>query len=169
MAPRPRRICLTGPESTGKTTLALRLASELGAAYVPEYAREYALERGNLLSAADVEPIARGVIALADAAAGPAVLDTDLISTVVYARHYYGACPLWIASEARRRRADLYLLMATDLPWVADPARDTGGLEREALFDAFRAALDEFETRWVVVGGVGEERVRNALTAIAAA
>jgi NadR type nicotinamide-nucleotide adenylyltransferase len=169
MAPRPRRICLTGPESTGKTTLALRLARELGSLYVPEYAREYALERGNLLSAADVEPIARGVIALAGAAVGPAVLDTDLISTVVYARHYYGACPSWIASEARRRRADLYLLMATDLPWVADPARDTGGVAREQLFDAFRAALDEFETGWRVVGGVGEERVRNALTAIAAA
>jgi NadR type nicotinamide-nucleotide adenylyltransferase len=169
MAPRPRRICLTGPESTGKTALALRLASEFGTAYVPEYAREYALERGNLLSAADVEPIALGVIALADAATGPVVLDTDLISTVVYARHYYRDCPSWIEAEARLRRADLYLLMATDLPWIADPARDTGGVAREQLFDAFRATLDEFETRWRVVAGVGEERVGNALVAVAAA
>jgi NadR type nicotinamide-nucleotide adenylyltransferase len=162
MAPRPRRICLTGPECTGKTTLGLRLAEELGGFYVPEYAREYALERGNLLSAADVEPIARGVMALSDVDADLVILDTDLISTVVYARHYYGACPAWIEAEARHRRADLYLLMATDLPWEADPARDTGGAAREQLFADFRAALDEFETRWEVVGGVGEERVRNA-------
>ncbi|HYO74949.1 MAG TPA: ATP-binding protein, partial [Thermoanaerobaculia bacterium] len=87
------RICLIGPESTGKTTSAERLARELGAAYVPEFARRYAEPRGNQLSAADVEPIARGEIANIERAAGMprVVFDTDLISTVVFARHYYGA------------------------------------------------------------------------------
>lgn len=164
MAPRPRRICLIGPECTGKTTLAQRLARELGAAYVAEYAREYAEAGGNELSAADVGAIARGQLANEDAAgdADRIILDTDLISTVVYARFYYGSCPLWIEEEARRRRADLYLLMDTDLEWQADAARDTGGDGREELFDAFRAALDEFETRWVLVSGVGEVRCEQA-------
>ncbi|HEX8253824.1 MAG TPA: ATP-binding protein [Thermoanaerobaculia bacterium] len=154
------RICLIGPESTGKTTIAERLARELGAAYVPEYARTYAEPRGNVLSAADVEPIARGEIANIDRAANVprVILDTDLISTVVYARHYYGACPQWIEEEARRRRADLYLLLDTDVEWLPGPARDSGGDAREDLFDAFRAALDEFETRWQIVSGTFEER-----------
>jgi NadR type nicotinamide-nucleotide adenylyltransferase len=168
MAPLPHRICLTGPECTGKTTLAALLARELDAAHVAEYAREYAEARGNDLTAADVDPIARGQIANEDAArdADRVILDTDLISTVVYARHYYGSCPSWIEDEARRRRADLYLLMDTDLPWVADDARDTGGEAREDLFDAFRRALEEFETTWVIVSGEGEERCAQALAAL---
>lgn len=166
MAPLPARvndrirICLIGPECTGKTVLAQRLARELGAVYVPEHARDYAEARNNQLTAADVEPIARGQMANDDAArdAERVVLDTDLISTVVYARHYYGACPPWIEEEARRRRAGLYLLMDTDVAWLPDPARDSGGDAREDLFDAFRAALDEFETNWTIVSGEWEER-----------
>jgi len=157
---RPRtRICLTGPECTGKTTLAGRLARELGVEWVPEFAREYVEARGNPLSAADVEPIARGQMANEDRASGELViLDTDLISTVVYARHYYGACSEWIERAARERRADLYILLDTDVAWESDPARDAGGDVREDLFDAFRATLDELETRWEIVSGDWDER-----------
>jgi NadR type nicotinamide-nucleotide adenylyltransferase len=153
-----RRICLTGPESTGKSELGARAQRELGATWVREYAREHA-ERRAPLTAIDVEPIARGQIANEDAARGSlVVLDTDLISTVVYARYYYGSCPAWIESEAWRRRADLYLLLDTDVAWRPDPARDAPGEAREDLFDAFRAALDEFETQWEIVSGNWEER-----------
>ena len=160
MAPLPRRICLIGPESTGKSKLAERLARELGATYVSEFARDYATARRNELTAADVEPIARGQMANQDSVrhAERVVLDTDLISTIVYARHYYGTCSPEIEEEARKRRADLYLLMDTDVEWVPDPARDAGGDAREDLFDAFRAALDEFGTNWTIVSGDWEER-----------
>lgn len=152
-----RKLALVGPESTGKTELAQALARELGTVWVPEFAREYAESHGGDLTAADVEPIARGQVAgedrLASQASGLLILDTNLISTVVYARHYYGSCPAWVEAEARRRRAELYLLLDTDVPWKEDAARDAGGDEREDLFDAFRAALDEFETRWEIVSG----------------
>ncbi|MBV8516932.1 MAG: ATP-binding protein [Acidobacteria bacterium] len=157
------RVVLTGPESTGKTQLAQRLARDLGVAWVPEYAREYAEARGNALTAADVDWIARGQIANEDRAPDAPIRDTDLISTVVYARHYYGACPAWIEAEARARRAALYLLLDTDVEWQPDAARDAGGDEREDLFDAFRAALDEFDTRWEIVSGDWDERYRAAL------
>jgi nicotinamide riboside kinase len=167
LAPLPRRICLTGPESTGKSELVKRLARELGVPYVPEYARDYAEAYGNALSAADVEPIARGYLErLPDLPS--LVLDTDLLSTVVYARYYYGACPSWIEDEARHRRADVYFLLDTDLEWLPDPARDNTPEAREDLFDAFRATLDEFDTRWQIVSGPFEARWKQILTSIRA-
>ena len=158
------RICLTGPECTGKTALAERL----GLPWVPEYAREYAEEHGYDLTYDDVEPIARGEIALLDAAPkeGLVILDTDLLSTVVYSRHYYGDCPQWIVDEARRRKADFYLLMDTDIPWERDAVRSPQSADdREALFDAFRCALDEFETEWTIVSGERDERYRKVIEA----
>jgi NadR type nicotinamide-nucleotide adenylyltransferase len=168
MAQDARRICLTGPESTGKSELAARLGRELGVTWVKEYAREYAERHGRELTAEDVEPIARGEIASLDAAPAGAlvVLDTDLLSTVVYARHYYGSCPAWIEAEARLRRADLYLLLDTDVEWKPDPARDAPGEEREELFDLFRRVLDEFETCWQIVSGGWDERWATVVAAV---
>lgn len=163
------RVCLIGPESTGKSRLAERLARHFGATWLPEHAREYAEQRENKLTAGDVEAIARGHMdsEARNARAGVLlILDTDLISTVVYARHYYGRVPEWIVEEARRRRADLYLLMDTDVPWIADAARDSGGEGREDLFDSFLRALDEFECEWVIISGDWEERFRSGVAAI---
>lgn len=139
----------------------------MGTLWVAEYAREYAEARGNELGPHHVEPIARGQMAREDRAAHAEliVLDTDLISTVVYARHYYGSCPEWIEREARSRRADHYLLLDTDVAWLPGPARDAGGDVREDLFDAFRAALDEFETEWEIVSGEWEARYRRVFDA----
>ena len=91
------RVVLTGSESTGKTTLARDLATAYGTARSPEYARQYLDAKPTPLEASDIEPIARGQIAVEDAAViaahRVAFLDTDLVSTVVYARHYYGPSP----------------------------------------------------------------------------
>ena len=106
---RPLRVVVTGSECTGKTTLARALAERFGAPWVPEFCRGWQDAKGRPLEAEDVEPIARGQVAEADAAEAAArdvvVLDTDLLSTAVYARHYYGSCPAWIEKAARTRLA----------------------------------------------------------------
>ncbi len=160
---------MTGSECTGKTTLAREIATHFDTSWSPEYAREYALEKGSALTAADVEAIARGQMAGEDEAARRAtrivVHDTDLLSTVVYSRHYYGGCPEWVERAARDRRADLYLLLRPDVPWVADPARDRGE-QREELHELFRKALDEFRACFREIGGGWTERRDRALAAI---
>ena len=95
-SPHVTRIVVTGSESTGKTTLASELSSHFGALWVPEQARVYAERVGRPLTEEDVAPIASEQIAAEDAALidagrrkiGWMFLDTDLLSTVVYARHY---------------------------------------------------------------------------------
>jgi NadR type nicotinamide-nucleotide adenylyltransferase len=162
LAPLRTRVCLIGPECTGKTTLAEELAAHFDAPWVPEFAREYAQRVARELTADDVEPIARGELALIDTAPneGLVILDTDLISTVVYARHYYGHCPEWIEAAAAERKADLYLLLDIDLPWVADSLRDSAS-PRESLYDQFAQTLKTYTANVVAITG---ERFEAAVT-----
>jgi HTH-type transcriptional regulator, transcriptional repressor of NAD biosynthesis genes len=166
---RPWRICVTGPESTGKTTLAAMLASRFGTVWVPEYAREYALAAGRELTRDDVEPIARGQVANEDRLIGSAkgliVFDTDLISTMVYARYYYGFLPPWIAAAARDRKSDLYLLHDIDVPFVRDAARDVEE-DRKAHFELFKQALEEQDANVVIVRGDWAARNACAIAAV---
>jgi NadR type nicotinamide-nucleotide adenylyltransferase len=170
-------VVITGSECTGKTTLARELAEHYRTIWVPEYARTYVERASGPLTAADVEPIARGQMAAQEEAldearswgiAGPSLLifDTDLISTALYARHYYGDCPAWIEEVGRARMGDLYLLLHPDVPWVADGnARDRGHM-REHMHGLFRAALTACGARTVDVRGAWDGRRASARRAI---
>jgi NadR type nicotinamide-nucleotide adenylyltransferase len=164
------RVVLTGSESTGKTTLAAGLAAHYATAWSPEFVREYLDRKRAALVASDLDPIARGQIAGEDAAAGRArrllVLDTDLLSTVVYGRYYQGRCPEWIEEAARERRGDLYLLHHPDVPWVPDGTQRDRPQDRAGMHGLFRATLQEFGARWVDIRGRWPERRAAAVAAI---
>jgi NadR type nicotinamide-nucleotide adenylyltransferase len=178
-ASRPFAVVITGSECTGKTTLAAELAAEFEATWSPEFVRSYVDAKRALLDASDVEPIAAGQLAVERAAEHRAasrrdrlvVRDTDLVSTVVYARHYYGSCQGWIEAATRRRVGDLYLLLCPDVPWVPD------GLQRDRPSDAerteiharFRDALTSVGARVVEIRGSWDERRHQASAAVAAA
>jgi len=173
MSDQPRVVVITGSESTGKTTLARELAEHFGVAWVAEQSRRYAESLDRPLSAHDVEPIARWQREAEDAARIEAArrghrflfLDTDLVSTVVYARHYYGECPPAIVAAARARLADLYLLCDIDVPWVGDAVRDRP-LAREELHGAFQLALGDFGVLPRLIRGLGPARLEAALASL---
>lgn len=168
------QICVTGPECTGKTTLAQRLATHFHAEFVPEAARLYAERINRELRSGDVEFIAAEHIAMADEAArrvidrggGILVLDQDLVSTAVYGKDYYNFASDWLTSESRRRRADLYLLCDVDVPWISDGIRDRPG-DRAAMFALFADTLRELQAHVTIVRGDWDTRWQTALTASA--
>jgi NadR type nicotinamide-nucleotide adenylyltransferase len=164
------RVVLTGSESTGKTTLAGRLATYYDAELVPEFVRGFAESKGSAIELSDHGPIARGQMALEDehmARAGGrmVVQDTDLLSTVVYCEHYFGSCPRWIAQSAAARAPDLYLLCEIDLDWVADEVRDRGHM-REEMQQLFRDAVLASGAATAVITGKGDERFERAVDAV---
>jgi HTH-type transcriptional regulator, transcriptional repressor of NAD biosynthesis genes len=165
-----RRVAITGSESTGKTTLARRLAEHYGTIWTPEFGRVYLDRKAAALDASDVEPIARGQMATEEegARASPRdllILDTDLLSTDVYASHYYGMSPAWLREAVRTRSADLYLLADIDVPWVPDPQRDRPHM-REHMHELFRATVEGTGKPFVVLQGDWDARFRQAVEAI---
>ncbi|MEE8523715.1 MAG: ATP-binding protein [Thermoanaerobaculia bacterium] len=165
-----RRIVVTGSECTGKTTLARALAAHYGTVWVPEYARDFVVRKGASPETGDVDAIARGQIAREDEleaeAAGLLILDTDLLSTLVYSRHYYGARPSWIGETLDRRAGDLYLLVGIDVPWVADGDQRDRGDRREEMQELFRRGLTDRKLRFTEIHGEHEARVSQAVAAI---
>jgi len=158
-----RRISVFGPESTGKSTLAVALAARLGTVCVPEYARAYLEARaGAAPTRADLDAIARGQAATEDALVpdcnGTLICDTDPLLTAVWCATLFGE-PMPLPA----RRYDLTLLCDVDLPWVADPARYLPD-DRRGFFDRCAAALRAAGRRTVIVRG--PRRLDQALEAI---
>ncbi|MEH3047799.1 AAA family ATPase [Sphingomonas adhaesiva] len=170
---RLRTICLHGPESTGKSTIAPRLARYLGAEVVDEYGRTWAEANGTDMTMADLVHIAQEHDAKAQAAVArshgaPVILDTDPLMTAVWADMLFARRDPWF--DRWQGTADLYLLFDIDLPWVEDGTRMFGRAEdRRRFFDRSRAELDRRGVRWAIVSGEGACRYRSALRAIRAA
>lgn len=167
-----RRICLHGAESTGKSTLAPRLAARLGAVVVSEYGREYCEEHGTSLDAAALLHIFRGHDAATrdalDNAPDWLISDTDPLMTQAWAIMLLGERLPEI--DAWDDVADLYLVPALDLPWHDDGTRLFGSeLARRQFMDVAIGELERRSLPWAWVEGEGDARLASALAAIQAA
>lgn len=165
-----RLVAVVGPESTGKSTLALELAAEFAVPCLPEYAREYLEERlGRTGDASydeeDLAAIAREHMRreadFVRSAERGGVIDTDLIVILIWWNERFGESPAWLHHAIARQQKRLYLLCAPDLPWQADPLRESEH-DRERLFDVYQAALTELRLPFAVVAGKGRPRFDTA-------
>ena len=172
----PRRVCVFGAESTGKTTLARDLAAHFRAPWVPEFARAHCDARGGVLGPEDAPVIVAGQAAAEEAAAAtlaPGALlfcDTDALSSVIWCDLLYGGCPadMRAHAESRARRYALYLLCEPDVPFVPDPQRCfPDPAARLAAAAHWESALQRLDLPFVRIRGADwPTRFQLAVTAV---
>ena len=168
---RPKRILILGPESTGKSTLAEKLAKHFAEPWVPEVAREYLENLDHPYAYVDLLQIGKQQMRTEDEMAGAAknylFCDTDLRVIQVWSQHRYGKVDPWVLEEIARRTYDLILLCAPDLPWQADPLREHPELEmREEFFAQYLQLTKQSGFPFKIIAGDPVKRISAAVEAI---
>ena len=175
------RIVLIGAESTGKTTLAERLATHLDTNWVAEYGREYCENKFSGLDPVLGDPdslppwtsdefvrIAETQTTLEARAArssnGVLLCDTNAVATTVWHKRYVGTDSEPLRTIKESTIADLYLVTAPDVPFVQDGTRDGENLRTQMHLDFLRA-VEESKVPYVVLTGTYEDRFRRAVEA----
>ena len=162
-----KRVCIFGPESTGKSTMARMLAEKFKTVYAWEHARALLDSNGGACRESDIPLIARAQLALESALLDNVnrVLfsDTNLLLTVIWSEVLFGDCPDWIRAAARHQHYDLTLLLDVDVPWVDDnqryfPSQDA----RVEFFERCREALEKNGDRYEIIRGDYPSRFRIA-------
>ncbi|MBL7752215.1 MAG: AAA family ATPase, partial [Chitinophagaceae bacterium] len=94
-------------------------------------------------------------------------LDTNMYVMQVWCEFVFDKCHKYILEQIASRKYDLYLLCATDLPWVKDELREYPDLEsRERLYKMYKDLLVNQETPWVEIRGSESDRFHSALSAL---
>ena len=164
-----RTICLHGPESTGKSTLAPRLAEHFGTIWVPEYGRVHCELYGLELDAHGLATIAQTQSAMTRAALPwckrRLIVDTDALTTAAWSIMLLGEVPPAVLEDVPD--IDLYLLSDIDVPWADDGSRYFPEPERRRRFmQACEEVLERAGARWVRISGDPDSRFRQAVEAI---
>lgn len=162
-------MCFYGPESTGKSYLASKLAERYRTVFVPEVSRE--LITGNSFNREDIIAIGREqtkrVFTQAKVANRILFCDTDLITTQIYSREYLKVVPPVLYEFEKMVAYDLYFLFDIDVPWVSDGVRDLGSDEnRKRMYAVFKDELDRRGIRYISVRGNWEQRKKIVTQAI---
>jgi NadR type nicotinamide-nucleotide adenylyltransferase len=162
-------ISITGPESTGKSSLAEALARHYDTVWAEEYARGYLAGTGGRYGYEDIVKIARGQVHLENKRKEEAgeflFCDTDLLVCKIWSEFRYGKADPWIIRMLEEHRYDLYLLCDIDLPWQDDPLREHP-TRRKELFDLYLYELKRLKFPFAVVSGTGRARADHAISII---
>ncbi len=159
------KVVLLGTESTGKTTLTAQLADHFHATSVLEAGRDL-IDDSNEFTIDDLYLVANAHATIIDDASRgihPLLfIDTDIHITISYGRYAFDTT-LNIGPEIfRKNRADLYLYLNNDVPYVQDGTR-LSQEERNKLDVFHRKTLQDYHIAYEAITGNWEERFEKAV------
>jgi len=163
------RVCVVGPESTGKSTLAARLAARFKTQLVPEYARGYLELRDRAPVEDDMPVIAIGQVGSEDALARHCdrllVCDTDALTTRLWSEALFQRCDPEVAKLAAERSYALTLVTDAEVPFVPDAVRYLPE-QRPAFFARTIEELTRLGRRFEILRGGWDDRFDHACRVI---
>lgn len=163
------RIGIVGPESTGKTLIAQKLAKYYQGEWVPEYARAYIEKLDHPYNFEDVKNIAQWLIEAFESRKKtdhPVFFDTEMIITKIWFEVVFGKVPDEMDAWMNTLDFDAFLLCYYDLPWYPDAVRENGGEMRKVLYKRYLDEIEKLQKPCAVVSGKGTQRVMNAAKAV---
>ena len=145
------KIIVTGPESSGKTTLCKALSEHFKIPYSEEFARGFLDELDRNYKKNDLLKIAKGQL---NSEENTQLLDTDLITIKIWSQYKYGSCDKWILYQIEKQKSEnrFYLLCKPDIPWQEDVQRETPH-EREELFEIYKKELEHLGHNYFIIEG----------------
>ena len=162
------KIIVTGPESSGKTTLCKALSEYYKISFTKEFAREYLTDLGKNYLQEDLLEIAKGQLENEQLITNNQQIslhDTDLITLKIWSDYKYGSCNNWILEQIEKQKVEnrFYLLCKPDLKWDYDPLRENPN-DRDNLFAIYKKELERLGHNYFIVEG--EERFQRAIQKI---
>ncbi len=162
-----KKVALVGAESTGKTTLAEKLARHFSTLWVPELARAIIDKAGGYsekLLGNIVWSQEEAVRNAADKFRRWLFVDSDFLTTCFYARKFSG--PSFVPPITPLLKSthdyDLYLFCEPDIPYKKDSQRsetDNRAEDSQTMLEMYQKT----KTPLYHVKGIGENRLKNAL------
>tara|TARA_B100001287_G_scaffold106091_1_gene89304 strand:- start:3587 stop:4084 length:498 start_codon:yes stop_codon:yes gene_type:complete len=145
------KIIVTGPESSGKTTICNGLSIYFKVPHSKEFAREYLSERKTKYNQEDLLKIAKGQFY---SEKNNIILDTDLITIKIWSIYKFKYCESWILDqiEKQKRESRIYLLCKPDIAWKPDPLRENQN-NRMELFEMYLKELDDLRHKYYIIDG----------------
>lgn len=161
----PKLICFYGPESTGKSNMAKRLANAYATEFVPEVARE--IVSSNQFTENDIIRIGHAqtqrVLDKMKVAHQILFCDSDLITTQIYSNHYLGVIPPVLFELEKQVVYNDYFFFDIDTEWVSDGLRDLG-TQREYMKHTFLKALHDRNIHYHLLQGTWQEKEHRIRT-----
>lgn len=153
-----KTVTVIGPESTGKSTMAKKLAEKFNGAYLLEYGRTISEMKKNDLTEDDFLNIVHGQKHLVNYAIKYSnkrliVSDTDAFTTGLFAEMYdYHDIAAYCKTVATDQRFMLYLLLAPTVDWINDGTRIAGTQEvRDAFYEHLLGFLKDNNMNYIII------------------
>lgn len=155
------KIVITGPESSGKTTLFEWIMHNYDLNMVQEWSRIYLNNRNNQYNKDDLYEIAllqswEEKQYIMDTK--PMVCDTDLLTIHLWHTIKYNSVNEDILAMWRNHIPDYYLLCKPDMPWEVDPLRENPR-DRDKLFNIYLDEIINWQVPHIILEGNPSQRI----------
>ena len=164
-----KKIILTGPESSGKSTLTQQLAQYFNTAWVPEFARTYLMDLNRPYREDDLPRMAKMQNELEAFLSKKAnrflFCDTGFLVFKIWSEVRFGKCDPWILEQLKKEENVLYILCMPDFTWQPDPLRENPN-DRDQLLKKYQAELKNYNKTYIQVSGNQKNRLNYSIQSI---